>query len=133
MFRKKIDKEINQKEKQINKKVKNANVQKIIQKNKKIQNNKNKQVNNIHTKKLPIFMIIGFAILTLLIVGIYYLFLNFKEIAILDYEGYAISGKEITETLLGNNSEEDNNKKNLFLTKVYEQDKLYKKVNDYFV
>ena len=133
MFRKKIDKEINQKEKQINKKEKNANVQKIIQKNKTIQNNKNKQVNIIHTKKLPIFMIIGFAILTLLIVGIYYLFLNFKEIAILDYEGYAISGKEITETLLGNNSEEDNNKKNLFLTKVYEQDKLYKKVNDYFV
>ena len=78
-------------------------------------------------------MVIGLVILAILVIGIYYLFLNFKEIAILDYEGYAISGKEITETLLGNNSEEDNNKKSIFLTKVYEQDKLYKKVNDYFV
>ena len=110
--------------------------------NRKIKNKKNnlnikkknsKQINMIHTKKLPIFMVVGLAILALLTVGIYCLFLNFKEIAILDYEGYAISGKEITETLLGNNSEEDNNKKSIFLTKVYEQDKLYKKVNDYFV
>ena len=121
------------KKKQINKKGKNVNTQKTIRKDKKIQNNKNKQTNIIHTKKLPIFMVIGLAVLALLVIGIYYLFLNFKEIAILDYEGYAISGKEITETLLGNNAEEDNNKKNLFLTKVYEQDKLYKKVNDYFV
>ena len=110
--------------------------------NRKIENNKNnlnikkkssKQTNRKNTKKLPIFMVIGLVILAILVIGIYYLFLNFKEIAILDYEGYAISGKEITETLLGNNSEEDNNKKNLFLTKVYEQDKLYKKLNDYFV
>ena len=110
--------------------------------NRKIENNKNnlnikkkssKQTNRKNTKKLPIFMVIGLVILAILVIGIYYLFLNFKEIAILDYEGYAISGKEITETLLGNNAEEDNNKKNLFLTKVYEQDKLYKKVNDYFV
>ncbi len=84
-------------------------------------------------KRLPIFIIIGLVIFILLVVGIYYLFLNFKEIAILNYEGYAISGKEITETLLGNNEEEDKNKKNLFLTKIYEQDKLYKKVNDYFI
>ena len=84
-------------------------------------------------KRLPIFIIIGLVIFILLVVGIYYLFLNFKEIAILNYEGYAISGKEITETLLGNNEEEDKNKKNLFLTKIYEQDKIYKKVNDYFI
>ena len=115
--------------------------------NKKIENKKNnvnikkkmnKQTNSIYTKKSPIFMLIGFAILMLLVIGIYYLFLNFKEIAILDYEGYAISGKKITERLLGKNSEEkndqeNNNQKNILLTKVSEQDKLYKKLNDYFV
>ena len=83
--------------------------------------------------KSPIFLMIGLIVFIILTIAIYYIFLNFREIMRIEYEGYAISGKEITETLLGNNSEEDNNKKSIFLTKVYEQDKLYKKVNDYFV
>ena len=86
--------------------------------NRKIENKKNnlnikkkssKQTNRNHTKKLPIFMVIGLAIIALLTVGIYYLFLNFREIAVLDYEGYAISGKEITETLLGKQAKKINN------------------------
>ncbi|HIU51881.1 MAG TPA: hypothetical protein IAB70_04600, partial [Candidatus Merdicola faecigallinarum] len=48
--------------------------------NRKIKNKKNrKQINMIHTKKLPIFMVIGLVILAILVIGIYYLFLNFKE------------------------------------------------------
>ena len=108
------------------KKNNNKEESKKIENKVNIKKKNSKQINMIHTKKLPIFMVIGLVILAILVIGIYYLFLNFKEIAVIDYEGYAISGKEITETLLGNNSEEDNNKKNLFLTKVYEQDKLYK-------
>ena len=56
--------------------------------------------------------------------------MNFK------YEGYAISGKEITENLLSSSPEETNNTnadKNLELAKIEEQGTIFKKLNDYFV
>ena len=95
-----------------------------------------KKRSNTHTSKVnkkPIFLGIGLVTLIFVAVAIYMLVQNFHAIFTFEYSGYAISGKEITETLLGNNSEEDNNKKSIFLTKVNEQDKLYKKLNDYFV
>ena len=52
--------------------------------------------------------------------------MNFK------YEGYAISGKEITENLLGS-SEDSSTNKNLELTKIEEQGTIFKKLNEYFV
>ena len=52
--------------------------------------------------------------------------MNFK------YEGYAISGKEITENLLGSNAETQfNTNKNIELTKIEEQGTIFKKLNDY--
>ena len=95
-----------------------------------------KRRSNTHTSKVnkkPIFLGIGLVTLIFVAVAIYMLVQSFHAIFTFEYSGYAISGKEITETLLGNNSEEDNNKKSIFLTKVNEQDKLYKKLNDYFV
>ena len=54
--------------------------------------------------------------------------MNFK------YEGYAISGKEITENLLGSSEEKgSSDNKNLELTKIEEQGTIFKKLNDYFV
>ena len=58
--------------------------------------------------------------------------MNFK------YEGYAISGKEITENLLEsgdseNNATNSNVNKNIELIKIEEQGTIFKKLNDYFV
>ena len=61
--------------------------------------------------------------------------MNFK------YEGYAISGKQITENLLSARENADNNnetnnsnsEKNVELAKIEEQGTIFKKLNSYFI
>ncbi|MBS5855127.1 MAG: hypothetical protein KIC56_07985, partial [Clostridium sp.] len=60
--------------------------------------------------------------------------MNFK------YEGYGISGKQITENLLGDSSSSENSQgsnlgeeKNVNLTKIEEQGTIFKKLNSYFI
>ena len=56
--------------------------------------------------------------------------MNFK------YEGYAVSGKEITENLLGSLEDTENNgeaNRNIELAKIEEQGRIFKKLSKYFV
>ena len=115
-------------------------------------------VSNIEIK--PKFLIIGLIAIITVISLIYFIFLKYSPIMNFKYEGYAVSGKEITENLLGagqgNNKtetkadkgeettkkgtsqEKENNTgkiniKNVDLVKIEEQGKIFKKLDKYFV
>ena len=90
------------------------------------------RISNSKIIKNPIFLVIGLIAIILVIALIYFIFLKYSPIMNFKYEGYAISGKEITENLLGS-SEDSNKNKNLELTKIEEQGTIFKKLNDYFV
>ena len=90
------------------------------------------KISNSKIIKNPVFLVIGLIAIILVIALIYFIFLKYSPIMNFKYEGYAISGKEITENLLGA-SEEPNKNKNLELTKIEEQGTIFKKLNDYFV
>ena len=80
----------------------------------------------------PMYFAIGLLVVLLIIGIIFFIFLKYSPIMNFKYEGYAISGKEITENLLGS-SEDSSTNKNLELTKIEEQGTIFKKLNEYFV
>ena len=80
----------------------------------------------------PMYFAIGLLVVLLIIGIIFFIFLKYSPIMNFKYEGYAISGKEITENLLGS-SEDSTTNKNIELTKIEEQGTIFKKLNDYFV
>ena len=90
------------------------------------------KISNSKIIKNPVFLVIGLIAIILVIALIYFIFLKYSPIMNFKYEGYAISGKDITENLLGA-SEDSNKNKNLELTKIEEQGTIFKKLNDYFV
>ena len=92
-----------------------------------------KKVENSKIVKNPKFLLIGLIIIVSIIALIYFIFLKYSPIMNFKYEGYAISGKEITENLLSGDSLENNASKNIELTKIEEQGTIFKKLNDYFV
>ena len=86
----------------------------------------------------PMYFAIGLLVVLLIVAIIFFIFLKYSPIMNFKYEGYAISGKEITENLLGsgnskNNAINSNANKNIELTKIEEQGTIFKKLNDYFV
>ena len=106
-----------------------------MRKAKKVRNKNFKKLNIVKT---PRFLVIALVLLVILVGLIYFVFLKYSPIMNFKYEGYAISGKEITENLLGASDQSDNeangNKsKNIELTKIEEQGTIFKKLNDYFV
>jgi len=93
-----------------------------------------KKVENSKIVKNPKFLVIGLIIIVVLITLIYFIFLKYSPIMNFKYEGYAVSGKEITENLLGSGETDNTNaNKNIELTKIEEQGTIFKKLNDYFV
>ena len=92
-----------------------------------------KRVENSKIVKNPKFLVIGLIVIVVLITLIYFIFLKYSPIMNFKYEGYAISGKEITENLLGSSDISDDTNKNIELTKIEEQGTIFKKLNDYFV
>ena len=90
------------------------------------------KISNSKIIKNPIFLVIGLIAIILVIALLYFIFLKYSPIMNFKYEGYAISGKDITENLLGS-SEDSITNKNLELTKIEEQGTIFKKLNDYFV
>ena len=105
------------------------------------------RVSNIEIK--PQFLVIGLVVIITLISLIYFIFLKYSPVMNFKYEGYAVSGKEITENLLGaennNNRGKDelqnsensgsvrNEDKNIELAKIEEQGTIFKKLGTYFV
>ena len=110
----------------------------ITKKAKRTKNINSKNSKRLNIVKTPRFLVIALVLLVILVGLIYFVFLKYSPIMNFKYEGYAISGKEITENLLGASDSSDNeangNKsKNIELTKIEEQGTIFKKLNDYFV
>ncbi|MBS5855086.1 MAG: hypothetical protein KIC56_07780, partial [Clostridium sp.] len=99
---------------------------------KKAANKVGEKISNSKIVKNPKFLIIGLIAIIIVIALIYFIFLKYSPVMNFKYEGYAISGKEITENLLGS-SEKSTTNKNIELTKIEEQGTIFKKINDYFV
>ena len=96
------------------------------------------RVSNIEIK--PQFLVIGLVSIITVISLIYFIFLKYSPIMNFKYEGYGISGKQITENLLGDSSSSENSQgsnlgeeKNVNLTKIEEQGTIFKKLNSYFI
>ena len=114
---------------------KKGNAEKV---NKKLKN----KLSNLEIK--PQFLIIGLVAIITIISLIYFIFLKYSPIMNFKYEGYAVSGKEITEKLLGAYSDKekgnaqnvdssDNDVKNINLAKIEEQGTIFKKLGQYFI
>ena len=134
-------------------KEKNIKIKQNKDKGEKSRNNKNikqisknlkAKINKIEIK--PQFLIIGLVAIITLISLLYFIFLKYSPIMNFKYEGYGVSGKQITENLLGagnkNTSNEsdsqnsgliDNNDKSIELAKIEEQGTIFKKLNSYFI
>ena len=122
---------------------------------KKISKGLKTKLSNLEIK--PQFLIIGLVAIITIISLIYFIFLKYSPIMNFKYEGYAVSGKEITENLLGSgnnndrgegesqNNKEDNSQnsensgsisnedKNIDLAKIEEQGTIFKKLGQYFI
>ena len=101
---------------------------------KKAINNVGEKIGNSKIVKNPVFLVIGLIVLVAIIILIYFIFLKYSPIMNFKYGGYAVSGKEITENLLGSSGDEENGaNKNIELTKIEEQGTIFKKLNSFFV
>ncbi len=116
-------------------------------KNDNLANNKKKifnKVNKIEIKQQ--FLVIGLVAIITLISLIYFIFLKYSPVMNFKYEGYGVSGKQITENLLGagnkdtskesglqNSNLSGNEEKNVSLAKIEEQGTIFKKLNSYFI
>ena len=122
---------------------------------KKISKGLKTKLSNLEIK--PQFLIIGLVAIITIISLIDFIFLKYSPIMNFKYEGYAVSGKEITENLLGSgnnndrgegesqNNKEDNSQnsensgsisnedKNIDLAKIEEQGTIFKKLGQYFI
>ena len=132
-------------------KEKNIKIKQNKDKGEKSRNNKNikqisknlkAKINKIEIK--PQFLIIGLVAIITLISLIYFIFLKYSPIMNFKYEGYGVSGKQITENLLGVSSDKekgnsqnsdlsDDDEKNTSLAKIEEQGTIFKKLNSYFI
>ena len=104
--------------------------------NKKLRN----KLSNLEIK--PQFLIMGLIAIITIISLIYFIFLKYSPIMNFKYEGYAVSGKEITENLAGegkSNADKEKNAnqvielKNMELVKIGEEETIFKKLNKYYV
>ena len=109
---------------------------------KKISKGLKTKLSNLEIK--PQFLIIGLVAIITIISLIYFIFLKYSPIMNFKYEGYAVSGKKITEKLLGAYSDKekgntqnvdssDNDVKNIDLAKIEEQGTIFKKLGQYFI
>ena len=111
-----------------------TNSQKV---NKKLKN----KLSNLEIKTQ--FLMIGLVAIITIISLIYFIFLKYSPIMNFKYEGYAVSGKEITENLLGEGNNQNKNSKNsgsvsnedknIDLAKIEEQGTIFRKLGKYFI
>ena len=109
---------------------------KEVKKVKRTKNINSKNSKRLNIVKTPRFLVIALVLIVILVGLIYFVFLKYSPIMNFKYEGYAISGKEITENLLGaseDTKDGSTTSKNIELTKIEEQGTIFKKLNDYFV
>ena len=91
-----------------------------MKKRKNIKNRKNK----------PLFVVTLLSFLIIILLSIYIIYLRFIPYTTIEYDGYAVSGKEIASNLLNTNFDVDHNVKAL---QVKDQDSIYENLNSYYL
>lgn len=80
--------------------------------------------------KTPLFFVTLFSFLVIILLVIYIIYLRFIPYMTMNYDGYAVSGKNITSNLLNSTFNVDTSIKAL---KVNEQDSIYQNLNSYYL
>lgn len=90
-----------------------------------------KKRRNIKNKtNKPLFVVILLSFLIIILLSIYIIYLRFIPYKTIEYDGYAVSGKEIASNLLNTNFDVDHNVKAL---QVKDQDSIYENLNSYYL
>ena len=89
-----------------------------------------KRTNKKNQKNKPLFIVTLISFLIIILLLIYIIYLRFIPYATLEYDGYAVSGKEIATNLLNTNFDVDHNVKAL---QVKDQDSIYENLNSYYL
>ena len=87
---------------------------------------KRKNIKNKTNK--PLFVVTLLSFLIIILLSIYIIYLRFIPYKTIEYDGYAVSGKEIASNLLNTNFDVDHNVKAL---QVKDQDSIYENLNSY--
>ena len=77
-----------------------------------------------------IFFLLAFSFLVIILLVIYIIYLKFIPYTTLEYNGYAVSGKDIATNLLSTNFDADYSVKAL---QVKDQDSVYENMNSYYL
>lgn len=89
---------------------------------------KRKNIKNKTNK--PLFVVILLSFLIIILLSIYIIYLRFIPYKTIEYDGYAVSGKDIASNLLNTNFDVDHNVKAL---QVKDQDSIYENLNSYYL
>lgn len=89
---------------------------------------KRKNIKNKTNK--PLFVVTLLSFLIIILLSIYIIYLRFIPYKTIEYDGYAVSGKEIASNLLNTNFDVDHNVKAL---QVKDQDSIYENLNSYYL
>ena len=89
-----------------------------------------KRNTKINHKNKPLFIVTLISFLIIILLLIYIIYLRFIPYTTLEYDGYAVSGKEIATNLLNTNFDVDHNVKAL---QVKDQDSIYENLNSYYL
>ena len=89
-----------------------------------------KKNKNRKRRTKPIFFIALFNFLIIILLLTYIIYLRFIPYTTLEYNGYAVSGKDIAANLLDTNFDSDHNIKAL---QVKDQDSIYENLNSYYL
>lgn len=81
-------------------------------------------------KRRPIFVLTLLSFLIIILLSIYIIYLRFIPYTTIEYDGYAVSGKDISSNLLNTNFDVDHNVKAL---QVKDQDAIYENLNSYYL
>jgi len=84
----------------------------------------------IENRKPPVFILFSLIFIIIVLFLIYNIGLRFEPVATIEYEGYAVSGKELVENLLKTDL---NAKEYIDAIKITEDSAIYKKIATYFV
>lgn len=89
-----------------------------------------KRASKKNKKNKPLFIITLLSFLIIILLSIYIIYLRFIPYATLEYDGYAVSGKEIANNLLNTNFDVDHSIKAL---EVKDRDAIYENLNTYYL
>ncbi len=89
------------------------------------------KIANLIRSNIPMFLIVSIGLLIILLVALYYIFMHFAPVYVIEKSGYAVKDKLIYQGLQTSNF--SSAEKRVSLLEISEEDTLYKKINSYYI